>query len=101
MPITRFVFDILSGIISRTNTQETPPVSNKVEDLISRLITLEGLLGTPAGDVEEQRRREELTKYTIDPPLFDSPLSSFQEAPLHRRRVPVVLPEAANAATSR
>ena len=79
-PIAKFVSNILFGIILQTNLQETAQVSSKVEDLISRIIALEELSGTPAGDLAEQGRRTELTQYAISPPLDVVP-SSSQEAP--------------------
>ena len=66
-PIAKFVSNILFGIILQTNLQETAQVSSKVEDLISRIIALEELSGTPAGDPAEQGRRAELTGYAISP----------------------------------
>ena len=68
------------GTILQTNLQESAPVADKVEALISRIITLEEIFGTPADDVVEQSRRDPLIQYAIVPPL-DFVLSSFQESP--------------------
>ena len=57
MPTAKFVSGILFGVILQTNLQETALIANKVEDFISRIIGLEEIFGTPAGDVAEQRRR--------------------------------------------
>ena len=42
-----------------------------MEDLISRIIALEELFGTPADDPAEQGRRTELTRYAISTPPVD------------------------------
>ena len=68
MSIAKFVSNILFGVISRTDPQVITPVSTKVEDIISRIIALEELFGTPAGDVAEQRRRGALIWYATVPP---------------------------------
>ena len=70
MSIAKFVSNILFGVISRTDPQVITPVSTKVEDIISRIIALEELFGTPAGDVAEQRRRGALIWYATVPPSF-------------------------------
>jgi hypothetical protein len=81
MSIAKFVSVILVGIILQTNLQVTAPVSNKVEDLISRIIALEEQFGTPAGDVMEKMHRGDLMRYFTAPPLPHSVLSFFQESP--------------------
>ena len=47
--------------------QETVFARNKIEDLLSRIVTLEARFATLPGDVEEQRRRHELIWYAILP----------------------------------
>ena len=79
-PIAKFVSKVLFGINLQINLQEAAQVSNKVEDLISHIIALEELCGAPAGDLVEQGRRTELTRYVIFLPLDFVP-SSSQEAP--------------------
>ena len=56
------------GTILQTNLQETAPVADKLEALISRIIALEEFFGTPAGDAVEKSRRYSLTQYAIVPP---------------------------------
>jgi len=51
--------------------QETVIVENKIKSLLSRITTLERLFATPpSGDVAEQRRRNELTWYTVTLPPY-------------------------------
>ena len=52
---------------------------NKVEDLISRVATLEADFATLPGGVDEQRRRRELIRYVVLP-LWGSVLTSFEQA---------------------
>ena len=56
------------GTILQTSLQETAPVADKLEALISRIIALEEFFGTPAGDAVEKSRRYSLTQYAIVPP---------------------------------
>lgn len=49
--------------------QETVTVRNKIEDQLSRVITLEQLFATPPGDIVEQRCRNELIRYANVPSL--------------------------------
>jgi len=44
-------------------------VGGKIDGLLSRIATLEGLFETPPGDVAEQRRRDGLIRYVIIPPF--------------------------------
>ena len=69
MSITKFVSQILLQVTLQTNPQGTPPHADKVEHLISRIITLEDLLATPPVDAVEQAHRRELTQYAIFPAL--------------------------------
>ena len=101
MSIAKFVSDIFFRVILQTNPQETAPVADKLEALISRIIALEELFGTPAGGVVEQKRRDALLRYAIVPPPLDSELSSFQEAPVRRRKISFIVSEATTTATSR
>ena len=76
MAIMKFVSNVQFGVILRSDLQETAPVSDKVEDLISRVISLEELFGTPVDDVAEQGRRKKLIRYPIVPP-FEFPIDIF------------------------
>jgi len=79
--------------------QETIPVRNKIEDLISRVAALEELFATLPGDVTEQRCRSEVIWYAIIPPPLDTVLSSFQQARGRRGAVAVAVWKARAAAT--
>jgi len=78
--------------------QETIPVRNKIEDLLSRVATLEELFATLPGDVAEQRCRSEVIRYAIIP-LLDTVLSSFQQARGHRGTIAVTVRKSRGAAT--
>jgi hypothetical protein len=69
----------LKILLQLTHLQETIAVGNKIENLLSRIAGLEALFATRPGNVEEQRRRSELIRYAVIPPLY-SVLSSFQQA---------------------
>lgn len=57
-------------IDTRTSSQGTAAAAeNKIEGLIPRVVALEEHFGSCPGDVEEQRRREELILYATTPPL--------------------------------
>ena len=57
--------------------QETVVAGNKIEDLLSRIVALEARFATLPGDVEEQRRRQELIEYAVLA-LRDSIFTFFQ-----------------------
>jgi len=82
----------------RIHLQETLVVRNKIEDILSRVATLEANFATLPGDVDEQSRRSELIRYAILF-LWDSTLTSFQQAQGHRGEIAVLLREARVAAT--
>ena len=52
---------------SLTILKESIVVGNKVEVLLSRVVSLHALFGTPPGDVTEQRRRDEVIQYDTIP----------------------------------
>ena len=68
MPITKFVSQILRSLY-RPICRGTAPDADKVEHLISRIITPEELLATPPVDAAERAHRRELTQYAIVPVL--------------------------------
>ena len=63
---------------------------NKIEDLLSRVAALEADFATLPGDVEEQRCRHQLIRYAVLP-LWNSTLTSFQQAQGNRREITVVV----------
>lgn len=67
----RFVRNsLLESSFWRTDLQETAAVKDKIEILRSRIATLEVLFDSPAGDMAETKRREELLAYVISLYLF-------------------------------
>jgi len=56
-----------------THLQEND-LGNKIEGLLSRITTLGAIFATPPGDVAEQRRRNELTRYAVAPPPSPFPV---------------------------
>ena len=72
-----------------THPQGTAAVGNKIEDLLSRIVTLEARFATRPDDVAEQRRRSDLIWYVVIAPL-NTMLRSFQQAQGHRRTVAVL-----------
>ena len=65
IPNTRFAFNYLLEVLQLIPPQETIPVTNKIENILSRIAALEALLATRPCDVAEQRRRTELIRYAI------------------------------------
>ena len=63
---------------------------NKIENLISRVATLEADFATLPGGVDEQRRRRELI-WCVVLPLWSSVLTSFQQTQGHRGEITVSL----------
>ena len=67
-------YEVCSCPLSRnpflmTHPQETVAVKNKINNLLSRITRLDALFATPACDVVEKGRRDELLQYGIIPHL--------------------------------
>ena len=87
----RFAYDsLLDVLLCRTQLQETAAIRNEIEDILSRVFVLEKRFATPPGDVGEQRRRSELIRYVVIPPL-DAMLSFFQQGQGHRKSTTVLV----------
>jgi len=67
--ITKFARDPPAQNPLLTRLQEAVAIRNKIEILLSRMVTLEGFFTTLPGDVEEQRRRLELIRYIFIRPF--------------------------------
>ena len=91
---------LLTILLSRVDSQETVVTKNKIEDILSRVAILETLFATSPGDVAEQRRRDQLIRYVVIPPL-DSILSSIQQVQGHRRTTAAFIRESRSSATGR
>ena len=97
--ITRFVCDPLLEFIPRpTRLQRASAVRNKIETLLSRIPALEALFATRPDDVAEQRRRSELIRCVVIPPLY-SVLIPFQQVRGHRGTIEVFVRGPGAAAT--
>ena len=73
-------------------------IGNKIEDLLSRIVALEQRFDSRTDDVAERRRRDDLRRCVIIPPLYVV-LSSFQQVRTHRRTTAVSDREVSTAAT--
>lgn len=69
---------LLKILLDEPPLQETTPIRNKIEDILSRIAVLEAHLATLPDCVAEQRRRNELIEYVIILLPLDAGLSSIQ-----------------------
>ena len=71
---------------------------NKIEGLLSRTVALEQCFDSRPDDVQEQRRRDELRRCVVIPPLY-LVLIAFQQVRAYRRTTAVSGREVSTAAT--
>lgn len=68
--VARFARDpLLKAFLRLTLPQEAVAIGNKIENLLLHVAALEALFTTRPGDVEEQRRRNELIRYVVIVPF--------------------------------
>ena len=60
---------MLNNFLSRTHSQEIVAVSNRIKNLLSRVVALEESFDSRPSDVADQRHRDELIQFVTVHPL--------------------------------